>query len=143
MTKVCILLVLTLLILASPQQFLPKGQSNHFPVNDLHSKDIARSGKDSFWKVDQNGWGLIISAQPVRPNAVTKVTFYMETGDVFIIGCGMKDIEQLKTNDICQMKNGVEYYTPNGNKCKNYDQTYYASRAFEGDNITMTIDLRP
>ena len=55
----------------------------------------------------------------------------------------MKDIEQLKTNDICQMKNGVEYYTPNGNKCKNIDQTYYASRAFEGDNITMTIDLRP
>ena len=41
------------------------------------------------------------------------------------------------------MNNVVSYFTINGNKCKQYDQVTYASRAFEGDNITMVIDLRP
>ena len=60
-------------------------------MNDLYCSDIARAGRDSFWKVDGAYWSTVISAYPVRPNAITKVTMYLENGDGFMIGCGVKD----------------------------------------------------
>ena len=86
------LLLLTVCILASAQQFSPK-EPGYIPFNDLYSVNIARSGWNNFWKVDANGWGVVISEYPVRPNAVTKVTFYLQIGNTFLIGCGKKNIE--------------------------------------------------
>ena len=58
------------------QQYLPK-VSSYLPMSDIYGRDIARSGRDSFFKVNKNGWSTIISAFPVRPNCLTKVTFYL------------------------------------------------------------------
>ena len=89
------LALFTLVYIASAQQFLPK-VSDYLPVNDLWGKDIARSGRDTFWKVQKDEAATIISAYPVIPNAMTKVTFHMQIGDFFNIGCGQKDATALK-----------------------------------------------
>ena len=57
---------------------------------DLYSHDIARQGYDTFWKVDGNMWSTVVSKYPVKKNAVTKVTFFMQSGRVFFFGCGHK-----------------------------------------------------
>jgi hypothetical protein len=142
MNKLLLILWLGLAFLASAQQFLPK-ESNYLPTNDLFSVNIARSGRNSFWKVDGHGWSSVISSKPVRPNSITKITFYLEKGATFHLGVTKKDLSQLAKGDPCVMANTVAYYTPTGNKCKGSDQAAYSSRAYEGDNITLTVDTRP
>jgi hypothetical protein len=106
--------------------------------------DIARSGKTDFWKVDGNYWSTIISSYPVRPNAVTKVTFMLISGNSFLIGCGKGQFSDiLRSQHVGQFANSVSYYTGNGEAYKNNDSIDYASPAIAGDKITMSIDLRP
>jgi hypothetical protein len=89
------------------QQFLPK-QSEFLPVNTLFTSDIARSGKTDFWKVDGNYWSTIISSYAVRPNAVTKVTFRLVSGEHFHIGCGKRQFsDTLRTQYVGQFANSV------------------------------------
>ena len=148
-TKVFILL-LALSLSVFGETFLPK-QSDYLPVSTLYANDIVRSGTDSFWRSanpnpssDGIWGGTIISSYPVRPNAVTKVTVYMETGDRFHIAVGRKNIAMMMSNgDPWTYPNTVSYWTQTGGKCKNIRISPYGSRAYEGDNITMTIDLRP
>ena len=80
------------------------------------------------------------------PNVVTKVTFYMENGNSFNFACGQKDVEAMrKFGNTWSFPNIVLYHPPNGRKYINMDPNgiEYGSTAMEGDNITMTIDLRP
>ena len=96
-TKILILL-LALSLSTFGETFLPK-QWGYLPMNTLYAKNMARSGTDSFWKTavtgDPNLGGTIISSYPVIPNAVTKVTVYLETGDRFHIAVGQKNIPLL------------------------------------------------
>ena len=113
-------------------------------MNDLYAKEVARSGRKSFWKVMRDGPATIISAYPIRPNAVTKVTFFMRNGDTFNIGCGKKNIDLMMTKgDLFEYPNTVFYSTVHGMKYRDKTWADYASRSYAGDNITMTIDLRP
>jgi hypothetical protein len=146
--KGVILLLLATAILTSCQQYLPK-EPGFLPMSDLYTRDTARSGLNSFWKVDQAEFSLLISSLPVRPNAITKVTIYLEDGATSHLGVGMKkDPQTLEGGDICRMSGIVSYWSPTGNKCKwianggRAEQTVYGTPAFEGDNITMTIDMR-
>ena len=120
MMKKLLTFLLVGVLLSSNQKYLPK-ESDYLPINDLFSVNVARSGRNSFWKVDGNGWTPIISSKPVRPNSITKVTFYLERGATFHIGVGKKDNNELAKGSICLMRNTVSYYTPTGNKCKSYD----------------------
>ena len=77
--------------------------------------DISRSGKTDYWKVDGNYWSSIISAYPVRPSAVTKVTIQLVSGYSFMIGCGKGQFSDiLRTQYVGQFANSVSYYTLNG-----------------------------
>jgi hypothetical protein len=74
---------------------------------------------------------------------VTKVTFRLISGNVFLIGCGKGQFSDiLRTQFVGQFANSVSYATGNGEKHKNGDNIDYASSAVVGDTITMTIDLR-
>jgi len=81
-----IILLLVLSCLAISQEYLPK--EGELLINDLLSNNIARAGDNDFWKVDTDGWSTLISAYPVRPDAITKVIFYPVFGNDWIIGCG-------------------------------------------------------
>ena len=95
-------------------QFLPK-QLDSLPVNDLFMSDIARSGKTDFWKVDGHYWSTITSAYPVRPNAITKVTFRIVYGREFLIGCGKGQFSDvLRTQYVGQFPNSVSFHTSSG-----------------------------
>lgn len=107
-------LILLMLGLALAQTYLPK-ESDFLPVNDLFMSDIARSGKNDFWKVDAHYWSTITSAYPVRPNAITKVTFKLVNGATFAIGCGKAQFSDvLRSQFVGQFANSVSYYTENG-----------------------------
>ena len=110
--KLCLVLVLT--VLATAQQYLPK-ESDYLPMNNLYAKDICRSGRKSFWKCQKDGHSSITSAYPIRPNAVTKVTFYLENNYGFHFGVGERDINILKSKgDIYHLPNAVFYACGNG-----------------------------
>jgi len=90
----------------------------------------------------------------VRPNAITKVTIYLEDanqgGAWTHFGCGKKqDRRTLERGDPCYITDAYTYWGYGGTKLKynsldnRCEQTVYGSPAFEGDNITMTIDMRP
>jgi hypothetical protein len=86
----------------------------------------------------------------VRPNAITKVTIYLEDGAASHLGVGKKkDHRTLQSGDLCWIPDTVSYWTPSGTKLKynvlenKCESSVYGSPAFEGDNITMTIDMRP
>ena len=51
MSKIHIFLLL-FLVLAASQPYLPK-QLDYLLVNDIYAKDVARLGRDTFWKVDK------------------------------------------------------------------------------------------
>ena len=72
-------------------QYLPK--TGDLPITDLYAKDMGRSGTNVFWRFKTN-WqsATLISSYPVRPNAVTKVTVYLEVGDAFHIAVGQKNV---------------------------------------------------
>jgi len=92
-----IILLLVLSCLAISQEYLPK--EGELLINDLLSNNIARAGDNDFWKVDTDGWSTLISAYPVRPDAVTKVTFYLVFGNDWIIGCGKGgDLSRISNN---------------------------------------------
>jgi len=67
------LVVMFLIALTLSQEYLPK--QGEIPWNDLLATNIARSGDSDFYKVDHDGWTTVISSYPVRPNAITKITF--------------------------------------------------------------------
>ena len=137
------MIVLLLGSLALSQLYLPK-QLDFLPVNDLYMSNVARSGLTDFWKVDDNTWTTIIASYPVRPNAVTKVTFKIICGRYFMFGCGKAQFSStLRSQHVGQFDDSVSYYTSNGYKHKNGDAIDYSSPAMAGDTITMTIDLRP
>ena len=77
-----------LISLIFSQQYLPK-ERGYLPVCDLYATNIARSGDTDFWKVDADGYTTVSSAYPIRPNAVTKVTFKLVTGNNVLLGVGM------------------------------------------------------
>lgn len=70
------LVVLCLVYFSQAQTYLPK-VLDHVPFDDKYAKDVCRSGTDSFWMCHKDGAATLISDYPVRPNAVTKVTFYL------------------------------------------------------------------
>jgi len=108
------ILLLTLFWNSLSEMFLQK-ESKFLPVNDLFMSDIARSGKTDFWKVDGSYWSTIISAYPVRPNAMTKVTFKLVHGNAFMFGCGKGQFSDiLRTQYVGQFANSISYYTVNG-----------------------------
>ena len=74
-----------LLTLSSGQTFLPK--EGDLPISDVYAVDITRSGRNDFWKTNSDGFTYILSAYPVRMNAVTQVTFYLTVGNKFSLGC--------------------------------------------------------
>ena len=86
----CFILMLAILSLVSTQ-YLPK--NGDLPITDLYAKDMGRSGTNVFWRFKTN-WqsATLISSYPVRPNAVTKVTVYLEVGDAFHIAVGQKNV---------------------------------------------------
>ena len=86
-------------------------------MTDLYSHDIARSGYDTFWKVDGNAWATLVSYYPVKKNAVTKVTFLLLSGGSFLIGCGKKS-KIVKNQYIGQFPESVAYFAGNGRKYK-------------------------
>jgi len=87
-----IIALLAAVYLALGQEYLPK-ERGYLPVNDIYMADVARSGNTDFWKVDGHYWTTVTSAYPVRPNAVTKVTFQLVSGNQFFIGCGKGPIK--------------------------------------------------
>lgn len=70
--QLCLLILLTLI---ASERYFPN--SGILRINDLYSNDIARDGKDRFWKVDGNGWSTIISSNPVKNNGVTNIKMYL------------------------------------------------------------------
>ena len=111
-----LLLVGVLLTLVVAQEYLPK-VSGYLPMNNLYARNVARSGRKSFWKTEKTEQSTIISAYPIRPNAVTKVTFYLENGNAFNIGVGEKDIGILKsTENMYYLPNRVFIHAYNGRK---------------------------
>ena len=48
--KEVVLVLLSVFMLVSTQEYLPK-EPGYLPINDLYARDIARSGWDTFWKV--------------------------------------------------------------------------------------------
>jgi len=119
-----LLLAGVLLTLVVAQEYLPK-VSDYLPMNDLiAAKNVARSGRKSFWLTEKDGQSTIISAYPIRPNAVTKVTFYLENGNTFNIGVGEKDIDILKsTGNMYYLPKNAYYWCAGGNKVVNQDGT--------------------
>jgi len=116
-------------------KYLPK--EGPVPLCDVYARDITRSGKNDFWKVDRTGWGFIYSALPVRPGVITQVTFYLVVGNVHMMGITSRD----KVNGERMIKNAY-YVTNNGMKCLYDDANSYGSTAIAGDKISMTIDMR-
>ena len=109
-----LLLLFAFVLSVFGETFLPK-QLDYLPMNTLYAKDIARSGTDNFWRTkpgkDAIG-GTIISSYPVRPNAVTKVTVYLEVGDRFNIAVGQKNVPMMYSNgDPFNYPNTVMYWT--------------------------------
>jgi hypothetical protein len=119
--------VLVLTVLAAAQQYLPK-ESSYLPICDLYAKDVSRSGKSTFWKCQKDGPSTITSAYPIRPNAVTKVTFYLENGIMSNIGVGERDINILRsTGDIYQLPNTILYASNIGQKYVSQDGADYST----------------
>jgi hypothetical protein len=66
---------------------------------------LARNGYDTFWKVDAHYWTTVISSKPIQKNAITKVTFYLLKGSVFMFGCGQKDIGSMWNSHVGGIRN--------------------------------------
>ena len=47
--KSVLLILSALVLMATAQKFLPK-TSSYLPMDDLFTVNVARSGRDSFWK---------------------------------------------------------------------------------------------
>ena len=124
------------------QQYLPK-ERGYLPTCDLFMTNIARSGDTDFWKVDGDGWATVSSAYPVRPNAVTKVTFKLVNSNHYMFGVGTAQFNSnLESQYVGNFAKSVSYHTINGEKYKSGDAIDYASTSMAGDNITMIVDLR-
>jgi hypothetical protein len=139
-----IIAILALVCLCLGQQYLPK-ERGYLPVNDIYMADVARSGNTDFWKVDGNYWTTVTSAYPVRPNAVTKVSFQLISGNQFFIGCGKGPIKDaLRFRYVGSIPETLSLEVHSGEKY-NYEASRidYSSPAVQGDIITMTIDMRP
>lgn len=89
MHKQAIFLTLLVLALTQTQEYLPK--DGNITWNDLIANNIARAGDNDFWKVDENGHSIIVSAYPIRPNSITKVKFYVVYGVEWVFGIGKID----------------------------------------------------
>ena len=135
-------LLTTIISVILAQTYLSK--EGPIPICDFYTEGVARSGDNEFWKI-VDGWKNIISSYPVRPNAVTKVTFQLVTGNYFMLGCAnMPDLSYVK-RILGTWPNSHGFHTVDGNKYNNglLPPIPYAAPTKEGDNITMTIDLRP
>jgi len=66
---------------------------------------------NDFWKVDAYGWGNVISAYPLRPNTITKVTFEIVVGAIAFIGCGVlpSDLNILRTKEVGLFPDSVSF----------------------------------
>ena len=84
-----------------------------------------------------------MSAYPVRPNAITRITFYMVYGNDFMVGCGKGDFSNIPNNSIGVLPNTIAYHLYSGQKCQGGDYNVYATPAATGDTVTMIVDLRP
>ena len=101
-----------------PKVYLPK-DPGYLPMSDLYARGIARSGWDSFYKVNKQEWAALISAAPVNPNAVTKVTIFLQKGNAIHLGCGPKlETKMIEMGDPCWMPHVVSYWPGNGGKLK-------------------------
>ena len=133
---------LMLIYLSVAQTFLPK--EGPLPMCDIFSRDIARAaGENDFYKVDKENWSTIISYYPVRPDSLTRVTFYLVYGNDFTFGCGKADLGSLRDYFPRKTTTSVSYATWIGKKYSNGDDVDYGPAAVAGDKISMTIDLRP
>jgi len=118
--KNTLLLVATILSLAFAQQYLPK--EGYLPITDTFSANIARSGDNDFYKVNENKYSTLISSYPVRPNAITKVTFLMVQGTRFVFGCGQGYMSNVLSGPYVGssvLPNTVGYYNEEGTKWRN------------------------
>ena len=110
---------------------------------------MGSSGWNSFYKTatDESGGnyaGTLISQYPVRPGAVTSVTVYFETGNTFHLSVGKKNIPKLQSiGNPYFIPENVGIWGPSGTKYTNQNHIPYTAPFYEGDNVTMTIDLRP
>jgi hypothetical protein len=130
--------------LALAQQYLPK--EGPLPITDIFSGNIGRSGETDFYKTVENSYSTLISSYPVRPNAVTKVSFLMVQGNRFVFGCGQGFKSDILTGKFCgqvTLPKTVGYSPWQGLKLRNNDYIPYGPPSTAGDTITMTIDLRP
>jgi len=138
-----IIMLMFMLSLALAQEYLPK--EGNVPFCDAYTDGIARSGDSDFWRYGTKGWKNIISSYPVRPNSITKITFFQVIGNYFMIGCGkLPDLSYMSSRYIGQFANSLGFHTISGFKYNNgLLPTAYSSATAAGDKITMTIDLRP
>ena len=114
------LLVTTLVTLLLAQQYLPK--QGKLPMTDIFSYRITRSGDTDFILgiYDEKAYSTVISSYPVRPNAVTSVTFMLVKGNRMIFGCGkghMSDI--INSQYVGQLPQTVGYFPWTGDKINN------------------------
>ena len=119
-TPIILLLALVTILVEGEmlKTYLPK-DPGYLPMSDLYARGIARSGWDSFYKVNKQERAALISAAPVNPNAVTKVTMYLEKGNAMHFGCGPKlETKMIEMGDPCYMPHVVSYYPPQANKLK-------------------------
>ena len=115
--------LLVLLAFALTQDYLPK--EGPVPIYDIFATDVARTGKHDFWKDERNGWSHLYSVLPIRPNTVTKVTFYLVAGNDFIIGVGVNNRDKVNTGSIRTAYDG----TATGYKGLTRDRNHYGSSA--------------
>jgi hypothetical protein len=94
------------------QQYLPK--EGDLPINDLLSNNIARAGDNDFWKVDEAGGSVLLSAYPLRPGVITKVTFYFVYGNDFHIGIGKGDFSKIPRNYVGGFPNSISFHCISG-----------------------------
>ena len=115
-TTPLILLLLYLTSLAHSQQYLP--QIGPVPWCNLYATDIATSADTTeFWKVDRNGWSTIVSAYPLRPNTITKITFMVVNGGSAAFGVGLLPApDYLRTQCVGQFPNSVSLNPFDGDK---------------------------
>ena len=145
MTK--ILFLAFLVILAHTQQlkqYLPK--SGRLPMTTIFSYRMSLAGDNDFYlnHYENDRYISVISSYPVRPNSVTKVTFMLVRGRRILLGCGRGHMSDILNSQFAgQLPQTIGYHPNNGAVYNQGVGVRYASTADQGDNITMTIDLRP
>lgn len=132
----------TLTILTHAQTHLPKEPP--LPWCNLYATDTVTSNMTDYWKVNAHGWSTVVSAYPIRPNAVTTVTFQNVNGGSAMIGVGvLPDATILRTQYVGLFPNSVAFSPFTGKKVFYGGFVDYSTPCVNGDTITMTVDLRP